>query len=216
MNTNIPKEELEVFKTLKDIKVVFDVGAREDLDMYELRPDLEYHLFEPVPAYCRKLIEKANGAKNVIVNEFGLAQLEGEFDYDISRQSFTIGDKFEMRLLVNTLDWYCEKFEVYPDFLKVDTEGADLNVIFGGKEAIKKVKYIQFEYWHGPIYFLNHLPDFNLSLMMEPRLRDVVKTFTDDKKYEDTLVPLTVDVIELIQNKLVPTGAGGNILGTRK
>ena len=43
--TQIPKDELKVFESLKDIKVVFDVGARDDVDYLILKPGIELHAF---------------------------------------------------------------------------------------------------------------------------------------------------------------------------
>ena len=49
--TPIPKEELELFKQLTELKVIFDVGAREDTDYLDIWPDSEHHLFEPNPQF---------------------------------------------------------------------------------------------------------------------------------------------------------------------
>ena len=41
-------EELTGFKAHKEeFKVVFDVGARGNIEFLEIHPDCEYHLFEP-------------------------------------------------------------------------------------------------------------------------------------------------------------------------
>ena len=42
---------------------------------------------------------------------------------------------------------YCEKNKVkFIDFLKIDTEGFEMNVLKGFEEQIKNIKIIQFEY----------------------------------------------------------------------
>ena len=43
--TPISKEELELFKQLKDLKVIFDVGARTDTDYLEIWSNAQHHLF---------------------------------------------------------------------------------------------------------------------------------------------------------------------------
>src|SRR3990167_3107314 len=68
----IPKEEIELAKQLKDIKVVFDVGARTDIDYLELWPEAEFHLFEPNPESFKELEEKVKDKPNVFANNFGL------------------------------------------------------------------------------------------------------------------------------------------------
>lgn len=46
--SKLPKTELMIFKLLCDeFQTVFDVGAREYLDYYFIKPDCAYHLFEP-------------------------------------------------------------------------------------------------------------------------------------------------------------------------
>ena len=57
-HTLIPTEELEVFKALKNIKVVFDVGARVDIDYLNIFPKATHHLFEPNPEFFKELKEK--------------------------------------------------------------------------------------------------------------------------------------------------------------
>ena len=49
MHTRIPTDELEFARTLKDVNVVFDVGARTDTDYFDIFPNAEFHLFEPNP-----------------------------------------------------------------------------------------------------------------------------------------------------------------------
>ena len=39
------------------------------------------------------------------------------------------------------------------DFLKIDTEGYDYNVLLGGIEAIKITRYIQYEHWNNKWQF---------------------------------------------------------------
>jgi len=39
-----------------------------------------------------------------------------------------------------TLDSYCKKHNIKPDFLKIDVEGNELNVFIGGIETLKKYR----------------------------------------------------------------------------
>jgi hypothetical protein len=41
---------------------------------------------------------------------------------------------------IETLDRYCQKNSIKPDFLKIDTEGNELNILKGGIQTIKKYK----------------------------------------------------------------------------
>jgi len=114
------------------------------------------------------------------------------------------------------MDWYCNKFLVQPDFIKIDTEGLDLSVIIGAKETLKNTKYIQFEYWDNPQKFVEYLMDFDLFLMNEPRLRSVMKRLSVDPRLDRTLIPLDKHLITFIREAVIPLGAGGNILGIHK
>lgn len=210
--TPIPKEELEVFMELKDIKVVFDVGCRTDTDYYDLRPDLEYHLFEPNPEFYKQIIIKPN----TVINNFGLGDKEESLTYFPFIQSFSLmewrggaGDVYPIK----TLDSY----GVTPDFLKIDTEGYDYKVLLGAKNTLPHIKYIQFEYWDGVRKFVDLLTNYNLYLIREPRLLQVIRQVTQEEKYDQLLTPLTEDVVNLIDNKMIPIyGAGGNILAIKK
>ena len=211
-NTKIPTEELDIFLRLNDLKVVFDVGARDDLDMFELKPELEYHLFEPVPEFCETLRLKANGAKNIFINQFGLADRVGEYEYNEYRQSFLYVTETDKRYVTNTLDWYTEVMNVQPDFIKIDTEGLDLNVIIGGQKTIQKTRFVQFEYWNGFYDFLPYLKGFEFYLMIEPELRKEIKKVAQNKEFDGSLIKINNEIVRLIYQYLIPAGAGGNIL----
>jgi FkbM family methyltransferase len=228
--TAIPQEELEVFSALPDLHVVFDVGAREDLEMYKRRPEVTYHCFEPNPTFAEKL----KGIPNVIVNEFGLSDVrEDNVTYYDNVQSFIkhpfiesqeIGNKANIR----TLDEYAKDIPRI-DFIKIDTEGMDYRVLLGGAETIKRARFIQFEYWDGSRKFYDLLnTDFNLYLMMEETLR---KTILDNlhlknpnpgdeqllrECFNAKLIAVDADVIKFIDTQLVPNSLGGNILCVHK
>ncbi len=70
----IPSEELRMFNVLaNNLKTVFDVGAREDIDYYEMVPNIEYHLFEPEVEFFNNLKEKVSKLEthNIHLNQIG-------------------------------------------------------------------------------------------------------------------------------------------------
>lgn len=161
---DIPEGELKLFQILPKLKVVFDVGARTDLEYYKLRPNCEYHLFEPNPEFVESLREQAEGKPNIHINPFGLGDVEGTFKYNRGVQMFIGGEgpttTGDQELPVKTLDWYCaEKGIKKIDFLKIDTEGYDYKVLLGGKETIPKCRYIQYEFWNDKEEFVQLLSD---------------------------------------------------------
>jgi len=184
----IAQEELDTFKSLKKVKVVFDVGARMTMDTsavpsiiyyLQINPDAEYHLFEPHPVWFDELKEAVGDKKNVHLNNFGLGDVDGEFKYNDGLQAFVGGEIKEMAgnkvLPVKTLDWYVKKNKIKEiDFLKIDTEGYDYKVLLGGAETLKMTRYIQYELWDNKEQFEKLLSkDFLLS---EPLNRNILAT----------------------------------------
>ena len=152
--TPLPKEELELFKQLKELKVIFDVGSRTDVDYLEVWPESEHHSFEPNPLFSEELKRKTEGKTNVYINAFGLGDKEEIRGYQEGLQAF-LGSggcpesgKADLELPIKTLDWYIREKNVNQiDFLKIDTEGYDLKVLLGATNWFHIIKYIQYEHW---------------------------------------------------------------------
>ena len=164
----IPKEEIELFKQLGPMKMVFDVGARTDTDYLTIHPKAEFHLFEPNPAFFEELAKKVIDKTNVATSRCGLGDKKGLIMYNDMLQAFEGGAqtlKGFMGLPIITLDWYVEKIGVERiDFLKIDTEGYDLNVLKGGTKILKNIKYIQYEHWDNDHAFHDLLgKDFDIE-----------------------------------------------------
>lgn len=201
--TPIPKEELELFKFLSpDIEVVFDVGARTDIDYKLIKPETICHLFEPDPKFFLELADKVSdlGLKDMHLNNHGVSDEDGIFYYDDGLQTFrTHNSMYNKPLHVRTLDWYCKEKSIEKiDFLKTDTEGWDLRVILGAINYWPKIKYIQYEHWNDDIKYRKLLgQDFdceytgyrnglamNKTLLSEERRVEVIKYIRDNKMAE--------------------------------
>ena len=109
--------------------IVFDVGANVgnwSAQVLYHQPDVELHLFEPIPQIYHKLIQNyADQLKqgNIFLNNIGLSR--------------------------PTLDQYCEQNNIYHiHFLKIDTEGAELDVLLGAHQFLKSgsIDIVQFGY----------------------------------------------------------------------
>lgn len=150
----LPKEELELFKQLKDLKVIFDVGAREDTEYVDLWPESEHHLFEPNPKFYPILQVKSEGKTNVFVNAFGLGDRNEQRGYYEPLQAF-LGSGgapddaiSQMILPIKTLGQYVTEKEIKRiDFLKIDTEGFDIKVLLGAYNWFNMIRFIQYEHW---------------------------------------------------------------------
>jgi FkbM family methyltransferase len=170
-HTPIPYQEIDVFKQLKDIRVVFDIGTRADIDYLRIHPDIIMHGFEPNPDFFNQIKELVGDNKNVYLNNYGLGDVEGEFIYDDKLQAFEGGECIATyagrKFPVKTLDWYVKENNInHIDFLKIDAEGYDFKVLLGGKETLNKCKYIEYEYWDNPQEFIDLLEkDFDIQYM---------------------------------------------------
>ena len=153
-HTSIPQDELDLFESLQDIRVVFDVGARSDDEYVKIKPDVELHAFEPNPAFFEELSLKLKDRPNTYLNNFGLADYTGNMLYNEGRQCFVGGEEVSIKmgtllLELKTLDDYVREHGIEQiDFLKIDTEGYDFRVLLGGLETLKKCRYIQYEHWN--------------------------------------------------------------------
>lgn len=147
MHTAIPDDELEVFASLEDVQVVFDVGARDDVDYLILKPGIELHAFEPNPQFFKELTENVKDTSNVYLNNFGLGEKKGHFFYNHSSQLVTTTPcEEEDGVPVRRLDDYVREHKIQRiDFLKMDVEGGELGVLKGAKKTIPLCRYIQYE-----------------------------------------------------------------------
>lgn len=98
---------------------IFDVGAR-DSEFPNFTKKHQLHLFDP-KMVCNPEVDYL--ADNVNVENSALNSTD------------------------NTLDAYCELNNINNiEFLKIDTDGYDIDVLKGATKMIKKTKYIQVEY----------------------------------------------------------------------
>ncbi len=142
---------------------VFDVGANHGQWSKEFRtysPDPILHVFEISPINYEKLVKNLNAdAKTKIVN-LGMSSSSGCIDFYhnksnpsnskfIKDESLSEEDIVHMELNVTSIDEYCSINKInHVNFLKIDTEGMDYNVLLGASRMLSnnKIDFIQFEY----------------------------------------------------------------------
>jgi FkbM family methyltransferase len=159
--------ELRVLTALMpECRVVFDVGAnRGDWSetVLAINPDLEVHAFEPAADSFAALAAKR--LARVTPNKVGLGAVAER------RELYALGDDSQLRSLyrragleddhgiatpsrgepvdITTLDAYCAAAGIAAvDYLKIDTEGHDLQVLRGAAGMLRRraVRFVQFEY----------------------------------------------------------------------
>ena len=131
--------------------VVFDVGARTDDYLTLVNRDAIYHLFEPMEQHFRSLKRKVDSRQNVFLNQCALGLDDGfammfPDTESLSRREMT--ESMPVSVRIRRLDEYCEERKIaHIDFLKIDTEGHELDVLRGGEKMVRNsVSCIQFEY----------------------------------------------------------------------
>lgn len=140
----------------------FDVGANvgDWTDIYlKSRPGSAHGvLFEPSRSAVAQLQERYSHLKNIEIVEAAVAEVPGPmkfFEEPGAGQTSSLAPGFSGRdarlreVNVTTIDVEAEKRGLpYIDFLKVDVEGFDLNVIKGTRNLLsqERIGLIQFEY----------------------------------------------------------------------
>jgi FkbM family methyltransferase len=146
--------EEKFFLDIKDhINIIFDVGCRSDSEFTRFRG--EVHYFDPVNEFIENLERVENANKISRFNNFGLGKENNQVYYYPMFQSFydrvnscSISDDANKILLnIKTGKDYVTDNDIKSiDFLKIDTEGYELNVLEGFEDFLENVKIIQFEY----------------------------------------------------------------------
>lgn len=146
--------EHRFFNKIKDnINIIFDVGCRSDSEFLHFKG--EVHYFDPVSEFIENLKKQPNSNKTSYFNTFGLGNETKETYYYPKYQSFydriiscRVSDNSNKVVLhIKKANEYIVENNIKTiDFLKIDTEGYELNVLKGFDSFLENIKIIQFEY----------------------------------------------------------------------
>jgi FkbM family methyltransferase len=146
--------EEKFFRDIKDkINIIFDVGSRADSE-YSVFTG-EVHYFDPVSDFIDQLKTKPNLNKASYFNNFGLGEENKQLYYYPKYESFydrinschASDDSNKILLSIKKgKDYVIQNNIKTIDFIKIDTEGYELNVLQGFEDFLENVKIIQFEY----------------------------------------------------------------------
>ena len=160
---NTIKQEVEACLYLLNKKpIVFvDIGANKGLYTEYLLtkfPNLRSHLFEPSEINYKILTDKFLSKKNIFINKVGLSKSNSkgilysdQFGSGLAsvtkRKLDHMSIDFDQEEDINLLrfDKYWEKEELI-DYVKIDVEGHELDVLKGFGDLIYKTNLIQFEF----------------------------------------------------------------------
>ena len=146
--------EEKFFMNIKNnIDLIFDVGCRSDSEFIHFTG--EVHYFDPMNEFIEQLKTQPNLNRNAYFNNFGLGNENSQLYYYPRYQSFydritscQFSDDSN-KILLNIKkgkDYITNNNITKIDFLKIDTEGFELNVLQGFGDFLENIKIIQFEY----------------------------------------------------------------------
>jgi FkbM family methyltransferase len=144
---------------------VIDVGAADGdfaAEMRQICPAASLLLVEPFPASANKLRSRFGNDANIDIVSVALSNVAGTRDFHVYPESTqnSLMMKTEavpedvIRVEVSTLDDIVEKYKVPgPLFIKIDTQGQDLQVLQGGRDILRRYKpLIQVEVIFSSLY----------------------------------------------------------------
>lgn len=173
-------------RTSSDINVIFDVGANIGQSAKEYAkhfPNATIYCFEPISKTFEILDKKLARKKNVHCFKLAFGAQEGEIEVPLQELSLenTLLDHPELDcagadsktevVIISTIEKFCQEHGIeHIDFLKIDTEGYDLEVLKGAQSLMDagRVTYVQVETGMNH-YNKKHVPFQNFSQFVEEK-----------------------------------------------
>lgn len=190
--------------------VIFDVGAHKGgYTEYVLNevPEADCFLFEPNQELCNLLAKKYYAFNMLVGATTGMKdfyECEGKADELSSMYHRLVFDKLpvsDRKVACITIDQWCADMSIEQiDLLKIDVEGAELDVLKGARQMLsgKKITFLQVEY--GGTYpdagitgiqvinYLNELGYKVYELAGEKLVLTTPENFVEDYRYTNFLV----------------------------
>lgn len=177
------------------LPVFFDVGANvgeyAEFIWEFFRGRVQIYCFEPAGETFRRLQKRFSAKTNVSLNNIGLGEKncsttlwfcsEGSGTASLfQRQIFSEHEQvMDEKVQIVTLDYFCSEHKIeHIHLLKLDVEGAEIQVPNGAKEMIKKrgaIDCIQFEFGGCNIDSRTFLRDFFTFLTPQYRIYRILK-----------------------------------------
>jgi len=202
-NSNVSGEYFLANKVLKknlgsfNRPVIFDVGAnigKYSLMMFKELPHAQIYAFEPNRNSFEQLVRNVDNVaicfntglgsedktEKIFTYSNNLASSHASAYKEMFHKFHRTGDIVGIDIQMTTIDSFCKlKYITNIDFLKIDTEGNELNVLKGAEKMLAegRIKIIQFEFGECDIFsrvflkdFYTILADYNIYRLDSERL----------------------------------------------
>ena len=143
---------LSTLKNNADIKVIYDIGSymgHFTKDAKEHFPNAKYHLFEPNSVH-NDWVKNLGQVHNLYLSD-EVKQAEF-YSKGINSDSFypeftgVHNDIKPEIVTTTTLDGYVKSNGLeYPDLIKLDTQGSELDILNGAQECLEKARFVIIE-----------------------------------------------------------------------
>ena len=167
-------------KVIKSDSNCVDVGCHKGEileDIIKLAPNGKHFAFEPIPLFFDKLKARYNG--NVSVLPYALSDKEGESSFQfvknapaysgLEKRKYSVDkpDIEEIKVELKSLDSVVPESQKI-DFIKIDVEGGEYDVLKGAKRILKTNKpTIIFEFGKGASEYYGTIPEDLFSFVNE-------------------------------------------------
>ena len=155
---------------------IFDIGANNGQYIDSIIKEFEsFELiaFEPSKQCFDVLEHRFTRNRDIKVVQMSLGKSVGKEKLYYDRPGSTIASHSESYINefssfvpkfqivdVTTLDNYCSDSKVWPDVIKIDVEGFEMNVLLGAQQALEHAKVVQFEFGFANVFSRTFFHDF--------------------------------------------------------